>query len=66
MTVFYSAILLRPFRNEVLDTIVITATDDVRMSVLIHCKKNIKKFSLPWNIFVFLIKFFLKTKSFSQ
>ena len=29
VTVYYSAILLRPFRNEVLDTIVTTA-DEVR------------------------------------
>jgi DNA-directed RNA polymerase II subunit RPB7 len=30
VTVFYSAILLRPFKNEVLDTIVVSASDDVR------------------------------------
>lgn len=29
VTVWYSAILLRPFRNEVLDTVVVSASDEV-------------------------------------
>ena len=51
VTVFYSAILLRPFRNEVLDTIVITATDDVRMYFSIF---NFMRFSTVF-FFSFII-----------